>query len=44
VVLLLRMGRDSTSNRGGDWADRLDAFKAHFGRGPLAAVERSVQP
>jgi lipopolysaccharide export system permease protein len=43
VVLLLRMGRDSTSNRGGDWSDRLDALKARFGRGPQASVEQSVK-
>jgi hypothetical protein len=38
IVLLLRMGRDSNSNRGGDWSDRLDALKARFGRGPQAGV------
>lgn len=36
LVLLLRMGKDSTSNRGGHWGDRIDALKAKFGRGPLA--------
>jgi lipopolysaccharide export system permease protein len=41
VVLFLRMGRDSTSNRGGDWSDRLDALLAKFGRGPQARL-RSV--
>jgi lipopolysaccharide export system permease protein len=34
VLLLLRMGRDTSSNRGGDWSDRIDALKARFGRGP----------
>jgi hypothetical protein len=34
VVLLVRMGRDSTSNRGGDWGDRVDAAKALFKRRP----------
>jgi lipopolysaccharide export system permease protein len=38
VVLLLRMGRDSGSNRGGDWGDRLDALRARFGRGPQAGA------
>ncbi len=38
LVLLLRMGKDSTSNRGGDWGDRLDALKAKFGRGPQATL------
>jgi lipopolysaccharide export system permease protein len=38
IVLLLRMGRDTTSNRGGDWSDRLDALKARFGRGPQAGL------
>jgi hypothetical protein len=41
VTLFLRMGRDSTSNRGGDWSDRLDALLAKFGRGPQARL-RSV--
>jgi lipopolysaccharide export system permease protein len=41
VVLFLRMGRDSTSNRGGDWSDKLDALLAKFGRGPQARL-RSV--
>jgi lipopolysaccharide export system permease protein len=36
--LLLRMGNDFTSNRGGDWSDRLDALKAKFGRGPQATI------
>ncbi|NUR32378.1 MAG: YjgP/YjgQ family permease [Gemmatimonadaceae bacterium] len=39
VVLFLRMGRDSTSNRGGDWSDKLDALLAKFGRGPQARLE-----
>jgi lipopolysaccharide export system permease protein len=38
IVLLLRMGKDSTSNRGGDWSDRLDALLAKFGRGPQARL------
>jgi lipopolysaccharide export system permease protein len=38
IVLLLRMGRDSTSNRGGDWSDKLDALLAKFGRGPQARL------
>jgi lipopolysaccharide export system permease protein len=37
VFLLLRMGKEAGSNRGGDWGDRIDALKARFGRGPLAA-------
>jgi lipopolysaccharide export system permease protein len=41
VILFLRMGRDSTSNRGGDWSDKLDALLAKFGRGPQARL-RSV--
>jgi lipopolysaccharide export system permease protein len=41
LVLLLRMGRDSTSNRGGDWSDKLDALLAKFGRGPQGRL-RSV--
>ncbi len=36
LVLLARMGHDSTSNRGGDWSDKLDALLARFGRGPQA--------
>lgn len=39
VVLFLRMARDSTSNRGGDWSDKLDALLAKFGRGPQARLE-----
>ena len=42
VYLLLRMGRDTTSNRGGDWGDRLDALKARFGRGPQAGTARGT--
>jgi lipopolysaccharide export system permease protein len=42
VFLLLRMGRDTTSNRGGDWSDRLDAIKARFGRGPQAGMGRGA--
>jgi lipopolysaccharide export system permease protein len=38
VTLFLRMGRDSTSNRGGDWSDKLDALLAKFGRGPQARL------
>jgi hypothetical protein len=41
VTLFLRMGRDSTSNRGGDWSDKLDALLAKLGRGPQARL-RSV--
>jgi lipopolysaccharide export system permease protein len=41
LVLLFKMGSDSTSNRGGDWSDRLDAIKARFGRGPLANLRRA---
>ena len=37
IVLLFRMGKDSTSNRGGTWSDRLDALAAKFGRGSQAA-------
>jgi lipopolysaccharide export system permease protein len=32
VVMLLRMGRDQNTGRGGDWGDRLDALKARFRR------------
>jgi lipopolysaccharide export system permease protein len=39
VIMFLRMGRDSTSNRGGDWSDKLDALLAKFGRGPQARLE-----
>ena len=42
LVLLVRMGRDSSSNRGGDWGDRIDALKARFGRGPLAAARTTT--
>jgi len=38
LVLMLRMGKDSTSNRGGDWSDKLDALLARFGRGPQARL------
>ncbi|HET7188677.1 MAG TPA: LptF/LptG family permease [Gemmatimonadaceae bacterium] len=38
IGLLLRMGNDSTSNRGGDWSDKLDALLAKFGRGPQARL------
>ena len=38
LVLMLRMGKDSTSNRGGDWSDKLDALLAKFGRGPQARL------
>ena len=41
VVLLFRMGRDAGSGRGGDWGDRLDAFKARFGAGPRAGARGS---
>jgi lipopolysaccharide export system permease protein len=41
VTMFLRMGQDSTSNRGGDWSDKLDALLAKFGRGPQARL-RSV--
>jgi lipopolysaccharide export system permease protein len=30
VVMLLRMGRDQNTGRGGDWGDRIDALKARF--------------
>jgi hypothetical protein len=42
IVLLLRMGKDFTSNRGGDWSDRLDAVLARFGRGPQARIGRTA--
>jgi lipopolysaccharide export system permease protein len=42
VVLLFRMGRDAGSGRGGDWGDRLDAFKARFGYGPRAGARGST--
>jgi lipopolysaccharide export system permease protein len=36
IVLLFRMGKDQNTGRGGDWADRIDAIKGWFGRGPRA--------
>jgi lipopolysaccharide export system permease protein len=42
LVLLLRMDRDSTSNRGGDWSDRVDALLAKFGRGPQARLRSAA--
>ncbi len=36
LVLLYRMKSDFTSNRGGNWGDRIDALKAKLRRGPLA--------
>jgi lipopolysaccharide export system permease protein len=42
LVMLVRMGRDSSSGRGGDWGDRIDAIKARFGRGTLAAARRAA--
>jgi lipopolysaccharide export system permease protein len=41
VVLLFRMGRDAGSGRGGDWGDKLDAFRARFGSGPRAGARGS---
>jgi lipopolysaccharide export system permease protein len=32
VVLLVRMGKDSSSGRGGDWGDRIDALRGRFRR------------
>ena len=42
VVLLFRMGREAGSGRGGDWGDRIDAFKARFEFGPRADTTRSA--
>ena len=42
VVLLLRMGREAGSARGGNWGDRWDAIRARFGRGPLADARRAA--
>lgn len=42
IGLLLRMGNDSTSNRGGDWSDKLDALLARFGRGPQARLRSAT--
>jgi lipopolysaccharide export system permease protein len=36
LVLLLRMGRDQNTGRGGDWTDRADRVRSWFGRGPRA--------
>jgi lipopolysaccharide export system permease protein len=38
LVLLVRMGREAGSGRGGDWGDRWDAIRAKFGRGPRAGA------
>ena len=42
LVLLFRMGREAGSGRGGDWGDRLDAFKARLGLGPRAGARGSA--
>jgi len=42
VVLLFRMGREAGSGRGGDWGDKVDAFKARLGFGPRADSARSA--
>jgi lipopolysaccharide export system permease protein len=42
LVLLLRMGNDFTSNRGGDWSDKLDALLAKVGRGPQARARSTT--
>jgi lipopolysaccharide export system permease protein len=41
LVLLFRMGREAGSGRGGDWGDRVDAFRARFGFGPRASAGRT---
>jgi lipopolysaccharide export system permease protein len=40
LVLLVRMGREAGSGRGGDWSDRWDAIRAKLGRGPRAGERR----
>jgi len=42
LVLLLRMGREAGSARGGTWGEMLDTIKAKFGRGPLADARRAA--
>jgi hypothetical protein len=42
LVLLLRMGREAGSARGGTWSELLDSIKAKFGRGPLAEARRAA--
>jgi lipopolysaccharide export system permease protein len=42
VVLLLRMGREAGSARGGTWGEMFDSIKAKFGRGPLADARRAA--
>lgn len=38
LVLLLRMGKEAGSARGGTWGEMWDTLRARFGRGPLAKV------
>lgn len=42
LVLLLRMGKESGSARGGTWGEMWDTVRARFGRGPLAAARRAA--
>jgi lipopolysaccharide export system permease protein len=42
IVMLLRMGKDQNTGRGGDWADRMDVVKGWFGRGPRARRPRGA--
>jgi lipopolysaccharide export system permease protein len=42
VVMLLRMGRDQNTGRGGDWGDRFDALKARFRRRRHTYVSRGA--
>ena len=42
VVLLLRMGKESGSARGGTWGEMWDSIRARFGRGPLAKARRTA--
>jgi lipopolysaccharide export system permease protein len=42
LVLLLRMGKESGSARGGTWGEMWDTFRARFGRGPLAKARRTA--
>ena len=42
LVLLLRMGRESGSARGGTMGEMWDSLRAKFGRGPLATARRAA--
>jgi len=42
LVLLLRMGKESGSARGGTFGEMWDSVRAKFGRGPLATARRAA--